>query len=77
MEFLIPLFAAALKDPTIRGFVEAEVLKIVAEIFHRRQCDPAFLAASDSTFRQWGTAQTQEEKDAAIKALFDLRNRPA
>jgi hypothetical protein len=72
-EMLVALLGAALREPEIRGWLEQEILKIIAEIMHRRQADPAFLAASDSVFRKWGVAQTPEEKDAAIKALRDLR----
>lgn len=62
------------------GISEAEVLadiglvigKAIAEVFHRRATDPAFLAKSDTVFAQWTSAQTEDDKNAAQLALRDL-----
>lgn len=64
----------------ILGVSEVEVLadislviaKVVADIFHHRSVDPAYLAKSDSVFAQWGSAKTEDEKNAAQIALRAL-----
>lgn len=76
-KIFLALLAAAIKEPEIRSFLEEMTIKVIAEVFHRRSLDPEYLAASDSAFRQWGNAASVEEKDAALKNLLGLLNRPA
>lgn len=75
-QILKAVLEAAVGSPVVKSFLEETAIKIVAEVFHRRSIDPQYLADSDSAFRQWGTATTEEEKDAALANLVGLLNRP-
>ncbi len=66
------LIIALLANPAVRTFVEELVVKVVAELFHKRSTDPVFLAKSNQAFAQWGSAQTEQERMDAAKNLSTL-----
>lgn len=63
------LILAILAMPEVRSFVEEIALKLIADILHRRQTDPEFLAKSDAIFAGLGTAKTEEEKANALRSI--------
>lgn len=64
--------ALLLANPEFRSLVESLAVKVVAEIFHRRAVDPAYLAKSDAAFAAHASATTDEEKQNALKGLQSL-----
>ncbi len=61
-----------LASPIIKSFIEGLVIKIVADIWHRRTTNAAFLQSSDSAFAQLATAKTPEEQQNAQRAFQSL-----
>jgi len=66
------IIAVLLSSPAIRGLIEEIALKLFADIFHRREIDPAFKAASDSAFGLLSAAKTDEEKTHALAEIQRL-----
>lgn len=52
--------------------MEEIAVKVIADIFHRRASDPAFLQASDAVFAELAAAQTPEDQKNAHMALSKL-----
>ena len=63
---------AVLSLPPIREFMHDLVLRIVAEIFHRRKTDPEYEALSDAAFQRFNDAKTEKEEADAIAGLRAL-----
>jgi hypothetical protein len=61
-----------LTNPIVRSFIEGLVIKIVADVIHRRTVDPQFLAKSDTAFAAYSTATTDEETQNALKGIQAL-----
>ena len=64
--------ATVLSNPVIRTFVEGLVIKVVADILHRRATDPAFLQKSDEAFAAMSNAKTDEDRLNAQKSIQSL-----
>jgi len=61
-----------LSNAVVRTFLEGLCIKIVAEVFHRRATDPAFLYSSDAAFSQFASAKTDQEKSDALLKIQSL-----
>lgn len=66
------ILLALIGNAEFRALVEGVAVKVVAEIFHRRAIDPAYLAKSDAAFAAHASATTDEEKQNALKGLQSL-----
>jgi hypothetical protein len=66
------IIVALLANAAFRATVEGIVVKVVADIFHRRATDPNFLQASDTVFAALAVAKTQEDLTNAQNSLRTL-----
>lgn len=59
---------ALLANVAFRTAIEDIAVKLLADIFHRRATDPAFMASSDAAFSALSAAKTDVEvSDAQVK----------
>lgn len=66
------LIAALIADPIVQTFIEGLVIKVVAQLLHRRSVDPDYLQRSDAAFAALQAAKTDEERENAQKTLQSL-----
>lgn len=66
------ILSALFGNAAFRALVTDITVRVIAEIFHRRSVDPEYLRKSDQIFEQIATAQTDEEKENAHRALQSL-----
>lgn len=66
------IVTSLLANPNFRMLIEDIVVRVVAEILHRRASDPEYLAKSDSAFELLSNASTDQEKIDAHLAIAAL-----
>ena len=66
------ILTALLANAAFRTFVEGLVVKLLADILHRRSVDSNFLEKSDLAFKNLSEAKTPEELQIAHQNIQSL-----